>query len=240
MPPLSPFVPRACRSSLLSSCLAPRVLGCWCFLAPPVVSGVPAVSVFQLPAARSVLRSSFVHAQQCALALPSLPSSVWCGKKRQERRERQAVSGKAGKAQAQAQAQAQASSQQARGQRPAVPVAVPEPAASMRQSQPEPGEGEARQASGPAGSVARGPEGLSSISWGARWTPPPVRKCHQMSSKEHIQLGWVVRWALSTPPGHPTAGRCGRVVPVLPLLLCTRPARARPSVGGQSPPPAPR
>ena len=29
-------------------------------------------------------------------------------------------------------------------------------------------------------------------------------------------------------------------MPVLPLLLCTRPARARPSVGGQSPTPAPR
>jgi hypothetical protein len=73
--------------------------------------------------------------------------------------------------------------------------------------------------------------------------PPPVRKCHQMSSKEHMQLvqvGWVVRWVLSTLPGHPTAGRCGRVVPVPPLLLCTRlAARARPSVGGQSPPPAP-
>jgi hypothetical protein len=69
---------------------------------------------------------------------------------------------------------------------------------------------------------------------------PHVRKCHQMSSKEHIQLGWVVRWVLSTPPGHPAARRCVRVVPVLPLLLCTRPARARPSIGGQSPTPAPR
>jgi hypothetical protein len=60
-------------------------------------------------------------------------------------------------------------------------------------------------------------------------------------SKEHIQLGWVVRWGvLSTPPGHPTAGRCVRVVPVLPLPLCTRTARARPSIGGQSPTPAPR
>jgi hypothetical protein len=29
-------------------------------------------------------------------------------------------------------------------------------------------------------------------------------------------------------------------VPVLPLLLCTRPARPRPSIGGQSPTPAPR
>jgi hypothetical protein len=61
-----------------------------------------------------------------------------------------------------------------------------------------------------------------------------------MSSKEHIQLGWVIRWVLSTPPGHPTAGRCVRVVPVPPLLLCTLPARARPSIGGQSPTPAPR
>jgi hypothetical protein len=69
---------------------------------------------------------------------------------------------------------------------------------------------------------------------------PHVRKCHQMSSKEHIQPGWVVRWVLSTPPGHPAARRCVRVVPVLPLLLCTRPARARHSVGGQSPTPAPR
>jgi hypothetical protein len=33
--------------------------------------------------------------------------------------------------------------------------------------------------------------------------PPRVRKCHRMSSKEHIQLGWVVRWVLSTPPGPP-------------------------------------
>jgi hypothetical protein len=70
--------------------------------------------------------------------------------------------------------------------------------------------------------------------------PPHVRKCHQMSSKEHIQLGWAVRWpVLSTPLGHPAAGRCVRVVPVLPLLLCTRPARPRPSIGGQSPTPAP-
>jgi hypothetical protein len=33
--------------------------------------------------------------------------------------------------------------------------------------------------------------------------PLPVRKCHQMPSKEHIQLGWVVRWVLSAPPGPP-------------------------------------
>ena len=80
----------------------------------------------------------------------------------------------------------------------------------------------------------------SSLFPGVLVGPPHVRKCHQMSSKEHIQLGWVVRWVLSTPPGHPAARRCVRVVPVLPLLLCTRPARARPSVGGQSPTPAPR
>jgi hypothetical protein len=86
--------------------------------------------------------------------------------------------------------------------------------------------------------------GVISISWGARWTPH-VRKCHhQMSSKEHIQLGWVVRWVLSTPPDHPAAGRWRvRVVHCrtsTSLLLCTRPARARPSIGGQSPTPAPR
>jgi hypothetical protein len=85
---------------------------------------------------------------------------------------------------------------------------------------------------------------LSSIPWGARWTSPrstfaSAIKCHQ-KSKEHIQLGWIVRWVLSTPPGHPAARRCVRVVPVLPLLLCTRPARARPSIGGQSPTHAPR
>jgi hypothetical protein len=63
-------------------------------------------------------------------------------------------------------------------------------------------------------------------------------KCHQTSTCNSAG-GWVVCWVLSTPhPGHPAAGRCDRVVPVLPLLLCTRPARARPSVGGQSPPPA--
>ena len=84
------------------------------------------------------------------------------------------------------------------------------------------------------------PQGISPQFPGVLVGPPHVRKCHQMSSKEHIQLGWVVRWVLSTPPGHPAARRCVRVVPVLPLLLCTRPARARPSVGGQSPTPAPR
>ena len=83
-------------------------------------------------------------------------------------------------------------------------------------------------------------QGVSSQFPGVLVGTPHVRKCHQMSSKEHIQLGWVVRWVLSTPPGHPAARRCVRVVPVLPLLLCTRPARARPSVGGQSPTPAPR
>ena len=83
-------------------------------------------------------------------------------------------------------------------------------------------------------------QGVSSQFPGVLVGTPHVRKCHQMSSKEHIQLGWVVRWVLSTPPGHPAARRRVRVVPVLPLLLCTRPARARPSVGGQSPTPAPR
>jgi hypothetical protein len=89
------------------------------------------------------------------------------------------------------------------------------------------------------------PGDLASVPWGLGCSsdPPRVRKCHQMSSKEHIQLGLVVRWVLLAPPRatpRPTAGRCVRVVPVLPLLLCTRPARVRPSIGGQSPTPAPR
>jgi hypothetical protein len=89
------------------------------------------------------------------------------------------------------------------------------------------------------------PGGLDPIACGVLVGPPPPPFAsaikNKMSSKEHIQLGWVVRWVLSTPPGHPAAGWCFRFVSVLPLLLCTRPARARPSIGGQSPPPpAPR
>jgi hypothetical protein len=59
-------------------------------------------------------------------------------------------------------------------------------------------------------------------------------KCHQKSTSN--SAGSSVG-SLAHTPGHPTAGWCGRVVSVLPLLLCTRPARARLSVGGQSPPP---
>jgi hypothetical protein len=92
----------------------------------------------------------------------------------------------------------------------------------------------------------RGSADLSSIlnslkSPGVLVRPPHVRKCHQMPSKEHIQLGWVVRWVLSTPPGHgpprgwavlPCRASAGTQYAVPPLLLCTRPARARPSIGG--------
>jgi hypothetical protein len=78
--------------------------------------------------------------------------------------------------------------------------------------------------------------------WGARWAPsrsqvPSDVICHQKSTCNSAG-SWVVRWVLSTPPGHPAAGWCGRVVPVPPLLLCTRPTRAWPSVGGQSPAPS--
>jgi hypothetical protein len=53
--------------------------------------------------------------------------------------------------------------------------------------------------------------------------------------------GWVVRWVLSTPPGHPAAGWCGRVVPVPPLLLCILALRAPGlRLGVNPPPPAPR
>jgi hypothetical protein len=44
------------------------------------------------------------------------------------------------------------------------------------------------------------PQGISPQFPGVLVGPPHVRKCHQMSSKEHIQLGWVVRWVLSIPP----------------------------------------
>jgi hypothetical protein len=61
-------------------------------------------------------------------------------------------------------------------------------------------------------------------------------KCHQKSTAHATRLGRPLSvGSLAPSPGHPAAGRCGRVVPVLPLLLCTRPARARPSFGGQSP-----
>jgi hypothetical protein len=62
-------------------------------------------------------------------------------------------------------------------------------------------------------------------------------KCHQKSTSN--SAGSSVG-SLAPPPGHPAARRCVRAVPVLPLLLRTRPARARPSIGGQSPTPAPR
>jgi hypothetical protein len=84
-------------------------------------------------------------------------------------------------------------------------------------------------------------QGVSTQFPGVLVGPPPVRKCHQMPPKEPMQLGWVVRWVLSTPPRPPhgwAVRPCGRVVPVLPLLLCTRPARARPSIGGQTKPPS--
>jgi hypothetical protein len=60
---------------------------------------------------------------------------------------------------------------------------------------------------------------LSSISWGARWTPPHVRKCHQMSSKEHMQLGWVILWVLRTAPPRATPRLGGAAL--RPLPLCT-------------------
>jgi hypothetical protein len=51
--------------------------------------------------------------------------------------------------------------------------------------------------------------------WGARWTPPgpprsqvPSNAIKSQKSTSDIQLGWVVRWVLSTPPGHPAARRC--------------------------------
>jgi hypothetical protein len=88
------------------------------------------------------------------------------------------------------------------------------------------------------------PGGIFSVSWGARWNlePPAFAsaiKCHQ-TSKEHIQLGWVVRWVLSTPPapGPRATPRLGGVyvpcqcqvpVPVPPLsAINPPPAQAHP------------
>jgi hypothetical protein len=49
--------------------------------------------------------------------------------------------------------------------------------------------------------------GGSSLFPGVLVGPPHVRKCHQiMPSKEHIQLGWVVRWVISTPRATPRLG----------------------------------
>jgi hypothetical protein len=67
--------------------------------------------------------------------------------------------------------------------------------------------------------------------------PPSVRKCHQMSSKEHMQLGWVVRWVLSTPPGHPTAGGWAAQPPIVSQRRARGPApdppRNHPRVQGE-------
>jgi hypothetical protein len=87
--------------------------------------------------------------------------------------------------------------------------------------------------------------GLYPIPRGARWTPPRSQVPSDVIKRAHatrLSRPLGQRWVLSTPipSGHPAAGWCGRIVSVLPLLLCTRPARSRPSVGVQSPPPAPR
>jgi hypothetical protein len=59
-------------------------------------------------------------------------------------------------------------------------------------------------------------------------------KCHQKSTYNSAPA-WVVRWILSTPPSHPAAGRCGRVVPVLPLRLL----RLHPPQHAAAQPPSP-
>jgi hypothetical protein len=63
-------------------------------------------------------------------------------------------------------------------------------------------------------------------------------KCHQKSTCN--SAGSSVGSLAPPRATHPAAGRCGRVVPVLPLLLCTRPAPcARPAclrLGVKAPP----
>jgi hypothetical protein len=68
-------------------------------------------------------------------------------------------------------------------------------------------------------------------------------KCHQTSTSNSAGSSPV--GSLAPPRATPRLGRrrggvCVSCQPVPPLLLCTRPARARPSIGGQSPTPAPR
>jgi hypothetical protein len=71
-------------------------------------------------------------------------------------------------------------------------------------------------------------------SWCARWVPSRSQLPSNVMKKT-LQLGWVVHWALSIPPGHPATGRCGLVVPAVPPShLFTRPPRARPSVRVQN------
>jgi hypothetical protein len=85
-------------------------------------------------------------------------------------------------------------------------------------------------------------QGAPTQSPGVLVGPLPVRKCRQMPSKEHMELGWVVRWVLSTPPGHtPRLGGAAVSCQYLPcsFALALR-APGGPSIGGQSPPPAPR
>jgi hypothetical protein len=67
------------------------------------------------------------------------------------------------------------------------------------------------------------PCGIPARAWGARWTPSRSQvqrttRCHQKNTGN--SAGSPVG-SLAPPPGHPTAGRCGRVVPVPPLLLCS-------------------
>jgi hypothetical protein len=49
-------------------------------------------------------------------------------------------------------------------------------------------------------------------------------KCHQKSTSNSAGSPVGSLAPHTPPPGHPAAGRCGRVVPVPPLLICTRPA----------------
>jgi hypothetical protein len=115
------------------------------------------------------------------------------------------------------------------GSEPWAPPSTPWPTAA-------PG-GAGREAGRGGLCIALRPQGVSTQFPGVLVGPLPVRKCHQMSSKGHMgtcnsagspvgSLAHTHTHPRTPPPGHPTAGQCGRAVPVLPLLLCTRPARA--------------
>jgi hypothetical protein len=68
-----PFVPRACRSSLLSSCLAPRVLVFFSSSSCVCLPAAPFVHTHSLPCLRPCGR---VGPLRCSLSCPSVPLVV--------------------------------------------------------------------------------------------------------------------------------------------------------------------
>jgi hypothetical protein len=64
-----------------------------------------------------------------------------------------------------------------------------------------------------------------------------ITSCHQ-KSKEHMQLGWVVRWVLSTPPGPPRGWAvrpCRASTPLAPLCFVLAPRACVLRLGAKAP-----